>query len=222
MTDRIAIVGSSVWPTPQDVAACVVALPRDVALVTDDRLGVGSIARDVAEARGLSVSVVAPNRVRDGDAAGYRQSVAIVEQSDRLVAFATRDPKTKEITEGTALRITLAKRQGLDVEVIETPLPGRVCALIARLRHRYDGIRTAPTAGHARYRIKSAKDLLADLIVVRAEFDRRLCEGWIEIDETADDAERETKTDAWCHVLLPTYTTVCETIGEAKAVLGCL
>jgi hypothetical protein len=218
--ERIAIVGSSTYPTPDDVATRVLALPPGTVVVTDDRAFPGHVVRTATARRGIDLVFHEPNRARDGDAASYRQAEAIVAGCDRLVAFAAMDPKTKAITEGTALRIRLAERRGIPVEVIETPVPARVCDLITRLRHRYDGIRHAPTPGHQAYRIRSAYELVGDLVRVRTKFETRMLDGWKEIDETADAAERDAKENAWCAVLLATYRIVSDVVDEAMAVLG--
>lgn len=220
MSERVAIVGSRTWPTPDDVARYVAALPPGTVVVTDDRPMVGGVVRAAAAKHGFDLVFHDLNRARDGKAASYRQAEAIVAGCARLVAFAANDPKTRQITEGTALRIRLAERRGVPVEVVATPVPARVCQLIARLRHRYDGIEHAPTPGHQAYRIRSAYQLVGDLVRVRAEFETRLLDGWEEIKDTDDQAERDAKEDAWCGVLLATYRTVSDVIAEAMAVLG--
>lgn len=219
MTSSLAIVGSATWPTPADVIAYVDGIEPRAVLVTDDRPVVGGIVREAAVQRGLSTVVVSPNRVRDSDAASYRQSEAIVADASRLVAFVVKDPKTKRTTEGTALRIRLAERQGIPVEIVATPVPGRVCALIARIRHRYHGIATAPTVSHANHRIRLARELLAELVVVRSEYDRRLCDGWKELDAETDAGELERKTDVWLK-WLRTHEVACDVIAEATALFA--
>lgn len=218
--DRIAIVGSSIWPTPADVVAYVEALEPDAVVVTDDRAIVGGLASEAATRRGLRAVVVAPNRQRDGDAAPFRQSDAIVAEASRLVAFAAKDPTTKQMSEGTALRIRLAERRGIPIEVIETPVSGSVCSLITRLRHRYEGIRFAPTPGHGAFRVKSAGALLAELMAEGHRMRLWLEDAYAEIeDEPLSSPTRDVHETTWIK-RLRAYEIVLGVVSEAENVLA--
>lgn len=220
MPERVAIVGSRTWPTPGDISQYCSSLPPGTVIVSGGATGADTFAEEAAAQAGLKLVRHLPNIPRYGSpAAYYHRNLAIVNDSDRVVAFAAKDVKTKQITAGTQMTIDLARRAGVPVEVIETPVPARVCALIARMRHRYAGIRSAPTPGHAAYRVRSGMDLLAQLMTVRDEFAERLADGWQEIEE-ATGAEREAMETAWVGVLLPTYETVSGVIDEATAVLA--
>jgi hypothetical protein len=221
MSERIAVIGSRSWPTPEDVTAYVHALPAGSVIVSGGAEGVDTFAATAAGRLGLPVVTHWPDKRRYGvPACYYHRTKAIIEDADRVVAFTAKDPATKQITAGTAMTIELAHRAGVPVDVVATPVPGRLCALISRLRDRYAGIKSAPTPGHLRARVQSARELFADLIVAGSEFDQRLSSGWDELAAMPEGAEKERLTDRWCG-WLRTYGVIEDAIVEARGVCAC-
>ena len=220
--ERVAIIGSRTYPSPDDVIAYVAALHPGTVIVSGGATGADTFAEEAAKRAGLDLTRHLPDVPKYGSPAAYfHRNKAIVDDCDRVVAFAAKDKRTKQITAGTQMTIDIARREGVPVEVIETPVPARVCDLIARLRHRYDGIRSAPTPSHGAYRIRSARELVADLVVVRADYDQRLCDGWEEIEQEQDADEADRKTATWLK-WLKTYETVSDVITEARTILDSL
>lgn len=109
---KVAIVGSRVWPNPEQIRAFVATLPENTIVVSGGARGVDSIAENAARRRGLSCHVIFADWDKHGKSAGYRRNVQVVEACDRVVAFWDgRSPGTKHT-------IDIATKAGKPVDVI--------------------------------------------------------------------------------------------------------
>lgn len=109
---RIAIVGSRQFAQLERVHAYVAALPADTTVVTGGALGVDQAAEAAARARGLSLLIFLPEWKRYGKRAGLVRNDQIVEASEKVVAF------WDGVSRGTKYTIDLARKKGIEVEVI--------------------------------------------------------------------------------------------------------
>src|SRR5688572_19917446 len=119
--DAVAIIGSREWPRPDRVIDYVNLLPPNTVVITggwwrngviEPTRGVDRIAATAAQARGLTVVVVAADYGRYQKQAGMRRNPVTVGLAKRVVAF--WDGKSP----GTKNSIDHADRLGIPVETI--------------------------------------------------------------------------------------------------------
>jgi hypothetical protein len=220
MTERVGIIGSRTYPTKTDIVAFIDALPHETVVISGGAHGPDTWAVDAAKARGLTTVIHWPDLPRYGSPSAYfHRNVKIVEGSDRIVAFAAKDPKTKGVTAGTTMTIGIAERANVPVEIIATPVPALLCDCIAKLRGRYDNIRLAGTPGERDARVRSAWSYVTTLIAARDDYEVRLGDGWEEVEEAANDVERQRLESLWLKFEC-IYRTLADTIVEAYEVAG--
>lgn len=216
---RVGIIGSRTWPLPKDVTAYVAALPPDTVVVSGGAEGPDTWAADAAKARGLKVIVHLPDLPRYGSpSAYYHRNKAIVADSDRIAAFAAKDPKTKDITAGTGMTIDLATRAGVPVEVIPSPVPAALCVLLHRLRRQLATVQAEPNQGKKRAMTKRLLALAGEVADWRASYQERLDTGYAEIHAETDDGEQERKECIWLK-WLRSYEACHDALTEAEVVL---
>ena len=114
---RIGIVGSRRRTDRETVEACITELTPDTVVVTGGARGPDRWAEQAARARGLGVVVHKPDlglasTRRQATKRYYARNQAIVDDSDRIIAFIAPDR-----TGGTEDTIRRAERAGKPVEV---------------------------------------------------------------------------------------------------------
>lgn len=219
----IAVIGSRTWPTKEDVVTFVDSLSSRDILVSGGAEGADTFAARAAAERGLQVVIHLPDEQRYGrPACYYQRNKLIVEDvqkhGGRVVAFAAKDPKTKEITAGTSMTLGIAEKEGVSFELIQTPVPGRLCELIYRLRKRYDNIQGASTPGEREARVRSAKQILQEILSAQTQYQNRLSNGWAEINVTPYGADRNAKESKWLD-WERVYRILSDVIAEALEVM---
>lgn len=110
--ERVAIVGSREYGTPENVRSYVASLPAGTLIVSGGARGVDTIAAEAALSRGLPLRVIPADWTHYGKSAGYRRNVEIVDACDRVVAF------WNGTSPGTRHTIEIARKAGKSVEVI--------------------------------------------------------------------------------------------------------
>jgi hypothetical protein len=212
----VAIIGSRTYPTKTDVTAYVFGLAPGTVIVSGGATGPGAWAVEAAEKRGLAVAVHLPDKDRDGASALYRRNVRLVEDADRVVAFAARDEKTKAITAGTTMAIDMARRAGLPVEVVETPVSPKLCLLIFRARRAIENAAAASDAASVARRVRHAQRALAALQAGIDRLAERMHAGWFHADALPQDDPRipgyHEKTVMW----IAGYARACDAAEQIR------
>jgi len=109
--EKVGIVGSIDFPTPELVEAYVAGLPASVTVVSGGAKGVDSWAEAAARERGLGVEVFHADWRGLGRRAGPIRNGQIVGGSDRIVAFWDGHSR------GTLNTIVQAHRAGLEIHI---------------------------------------------------------------------------------------------------------
>lgn len=112
MGERVAIVGSRDWATPEQVRTYVNTLPLTSVVVSGDGGIVDRVAVAAAQSRGLPTLVYPADWRRYGRRAGPMRNSQIVASCDRVVAF--HDGHSP----GTADMIRKAHAAGLPVDLV--------------------------------------------------------------------------------------------------------
>lgn len=214
--DRVAIIGSHTYPLRADIDAFVAALSIGTVVVSGGANGPDTWAVETAKANGLTTIIHWPDKARYGvPAAFYHRNVKIVEDATRVVAFAARDPKTKAITAGTTMTIDLARKAGIPVEVIETPVPARICVLIERANRYLANADGAPTNGEWAARARNVTATLGDIGEEIRKLETKMHAGWEYTDALSEGADKQTYTDTSL-IWLTGYQLACDYVDRTQ------
>ncbi len=116
---RLAVVGSRHCTDLPTVDAYVQPLHEQLgdrlSLVSGAAKGVDTLARDIAQQRGIPLTEFPANWAQYGRAAGPIRNKQLVQASDAVLAFSA------PTSTGTRNTITLAEKQGLPVHVVLLP-----------------------------------------------------------------------------------------------------
>lgn len=217
-TACVAIVGSRTFSDLKQVTQFVDDLPSGTLVISGGARGVDQTAAVAARAAGLPIKEYLADWERYGKAAGYHRNAeliaAVQRQQGRVVAFAARDPQTGDITAGTCLTISLARRAGIPCEIWESRIPVELTTLLDVLAKRVAHVHGAPTGYRREALQKRLYEPAAAVMEQRDALVVKLDTGWDWL-TAHEDADNEARWLGW----LASYEACCDALVAAKAVL---
>lgn len=126
--------------------------------------------------------------------------------------FVATDPRTKQITEGMSQIAALLSAEGITARQILSPLPGRVCEQVTKLRQSVDKTIAISQPVRRGALVTRTLKIVTETLTLRDEYEAKLESGMSLM------LEDDTATDRWLG-WLRSYEAITDATEDAKSVL---
>ena len=142
-----------------------------------------------------------------------RKTLLEAARNGSVVLYCSRDPETKQVTEGMAAIQRLLTSNDIEFRVVSSPFSGEVCALLTNLRHATDAVVKAATKGRRDYALGKALGYAGLVVEKRDEIMAKLSAGW---DFEVGKDELDARFIRWLH----TYQALCDGLEDSERMLA--